>query len=148
MIEEMRILDINREGKISLYEKQNEIVPYNMQNQGHNALVVYRGDGSIVPFEGSLDPVKKRRRYAKVDLDGETIRVWKLLMDNSNQELVDGSNEARDKWWEEERSVFSGRTDSFIAKMHLIQGTITYLGSTCLQGFQFFHCEGINCIWK
>ncbi|XP_038881947.1 protein ROS1C-like isoform X2 [Benincasa hispida] len=122
MVEEMKVLDINREGNISLHEKQNEIVLYNMQNEGHNALVVYRGDGSIVPFEGSLDPVKKRRRYAKVDLDGETIRVWKLLMDNSNKELVDGSNEAKDKWWEEERSVFSGRTDSFIAKMHLIQG--------------------------
>ncbi|XP_023518496.1 transcriptional activator DEMETER-like [Cucurbita pepo subsp. pepo] len=122
MVEEMKILDINREGKISLYEEHNEMVTYNMQNQGHNALVVYRGDGSIVPFEGSLNPVKKRRRYAKVDLDGETIRVWKLLMDNSNNELVDGSDEDRDKWWEEERRVFSGRTDSFIAKMHLIQG--------------------------
>ncbi|XP_050945060.1 protein ROS1C isoform X5 [Cucumis melo] len=122
MVEEMKMLDINREGKISLYEKQNEIVTYEMQNQEHNALVVYRGDGSIVPFEGSLDPVKKRRRYAKVDLDEETVRVWKLLMDNSNKELVDGSDEAKEKWWEEERSVFSGRTDSFIAKMHLIQG--------------------------
>ncbi|XP_031742696.1 protein ROS1A isoform X2 [Cucumis sativus] len=122
MIEEMKMLDINREGKISLYEKQNEIVTYKMQNQEHSALVVYRGDGSIVPFEGALDPIKKRRRFAKVDLDEETVRVWKLLMDNSNKELVEGSDEAKDKWWEEERSVFSGRTDSFIAKMHLIQG--------------------------
>lgn len=126
MVEEMKILDINREGKRSIYEEQNKMVPYNMQNKEHNALVVYRGDGSIVPLEGSLNPVKKRRRYAKVDLDGETIRVWKLLMDNSNNELVDGSDEAREKWWEEERRVFSGRTDSFIAKMHLIQGIITY----------------------
>lgn len=144
MIEEMKMLDINREGKISLYEKQNEIVTYKMQNQEHSALVVYRGDGSIVPFEGALDPIKKRRRFAKVDLDEETVRVWKLLMDNSNKELVEGPDEAKDKWWEEERSVFSGRTDSFIAKMHLIQGTVTYSASTCLQDFKFFLCEGIN----
>ncbi|GMP96529.1 hypothetical protein CsSME_00045143 [Camellia sinensis var. sinensis] len=27
------------------------------------------------------------------------------------------------KWWEEERKVFCGRADSFIALMHLVQGT-------------------------
>lgn len=126
MVEEMNILDINKEGKISSCEEQNVMVPYNMQNQGHGMLA-NRGVDSVVPFEGSLVPAKKRRRHAKVDLDGETNRVWKLLVGNFNSEVDDGSDEARDKWWEEERRVFSGRANSFIAKMHLIQGTITYL---------------------
>ncbi|XP_022138825.1 protein ROS1-like isoform X2 [Momordica charantia] len=121
MVEEMNILDINKEGKISSCEEQNVMVPYNMQNQGHGMLA-NRGVDSVVPFEGSLVPAKKRRRHAKVDLDGETNRVWKLLVGNFNSEVDDGSDEARDKWWEEERRVFSGRANSFIAKMHLIQG--------------------------
>ncbi|GMP96512.1 hypothetical protein CsSME_00045140 [Camellia sinensis var. sinensis] len=28
------------------------------------------------------------------------------------------------KWWEEERKVFCGRADSFIALMHLVQGVM------------------------
>lgn len=28
----------------------------------------------------------------------------------------------KESWWEEERRVFCGRADSFIARMHLVQG--------------------------
>nr|7YHQ_A Chain A, Sex-determining region Y protein,DNA glycosylase/AP lyase ROS1 [synthetic construct] len=74
--------------------------------------------GAIVP----VTPVKKPRPRPKVDLDDETDRVWKLLLENINSEGVDGSDEQKAKWWEEERNVFRGRADSFIARMHLVQG--------------------------
>ncbi|KAK1425024.1 hypothetical protein QVD17_20367 [Tagetes erecta] len=81
-----------------------------------NALVVYQQDRSIVPF------VKKQKHRPKVDLDDETNRVWMLLLEDINSEGIDGTDEDKAKWWEEERRVFRGRADSFIARMHLVQG--------------------------
>ncbi|RVW60585.1 Transcriptional activator DEMETER [Vitis vinifera] len=74
-----------------------------------------QGDGAIIPYE-----IKKRKPRPKVDLDLETERVWKLLM-GAEQDVGD-SDERKAKWWEEEREVFRGRADSFIARMHLVQG--------------------------
>lgn len=104
--------------KAGYQQKQNALVPYNMKN----ALVPYERDGTVVPFEGRFNPVKKRRPRPKVDLDEETNKVWKLLMWNINSEGVDGTDEEKSKWWESERKVFNGRADSFIARMHLVQG--------------------------
>lgn len=118
----LKCLDINRENNMFEYQERNAIVPYNTRYQGHS-LVVYRRDGTVVPFNGSLDPSKKPRPRPKVDLDEETNRVWKLLLENINSEGVDGTDEDKAKWWEEERNVFRGRADSFIARMHLVQGT-------------------------
>lgn len=70
----------------------------------------------MVPYS----PLKKQR--PKVDLDEETNKVWKLLMLDINSHGVDGTDEEKEKWWEEERNVFRGRADSFIARMHLVQG--------------------------
>ncbi|EOA29112.1 hypothetical protein CARUB_v10025379mg [Capsella rubella] len=110
--EQLRILDINRESC------ETAIVPYSSKNQG-NQLVLFRGGGgAIVP----VTPVKRRRPRPKVDLDDETEKVWKLLLENINSEGIDGSDEQKAKWWEEERNVFRGRADSFIARMHLVQG--------------------------
>ncbi|KAJ1376318.1 Permuted single zf-CXXC unit [Sesbania bispinosa] len=39
-----------------------------------------------------------------------------------NSHGIDGSDEEKAKRWEEERNVFRGRADSFIARMHLVQG--------------------------
>lgn len=44
-------------------------------------------------------------------------------MGNINSDGIDGTDEEKIKWWEEERKVFRGRADSFIARMHLVQGT-------------------------
>ncbi|CBI30244.3 unnamed protein product, partial [Vitis vinifera] len=121
IIEQLKHLDINRESKIS-YQEQNALVPYNMNKEEKNALVLYKRDGTIVPFEDSFGLVKKRRPRPRVDLDEETSRVWKLLMGNINSEGIDGTDEEKAKWWEEERNVFRGRADSFIARMHLVQG--------------------------
>ncbi|XVF07747.1 hypothetical protein REPUB_Repub06bG0166500 [Reevesia pubescens] len=117
LLEQFNHLDLNGEGFPIAYQEQNALVPYNMRYQEHNALVVYR-DGTIVPF----GPTRKRRPRPKVDLDDETNRVWKLLLENINSEGIDGTDEEKAKWWEEERRVFHGRADSFIARMHLVQG--------------------------
>ncbi|KAI3769145.1 hypothetical protein L6452_00245 [Arctium lappa] len=76
-------------------------------------------------FSGTLvktDPPKKRKVLPKVNLDEETLRVWKLLMENDGSEPVEEMDKEKEEWWERQRKVFRGRVDSFIAKMHLIQG--------------------------
>ncbi|KAK9123976.1 hypothetical protein Sjap_013578 [Stephania japonica] len=90
-----------------------------MPTEEHNVLVPYV-HGQIVPYEGLFDPAKKRRPRPKVDLDPETDRVWKLLMYKGG--IDDNEDADKEKQWEEERQIFRGRVDSFIARMHLIQG--------------------------
>ncbi|GFY93445.1 demeter-like 1 [Actinidia rufa] len=120
--EYLKCLDINVENVGVTYQEQGALVPYNLRYEEQNALVLYQRDGTVVPFEGPFNPVKKRRPRPKVDLDDETTRVWKLLLENINSEGIDGTDEEKVKWWEEERRVFRGRADSFIARMHLVQG--------------------------
>ncbi|KAM0063733.1 putative HhH-GPD domain, endonuclease III-like, iron-sulfur cluster loop, DNA glycosylase [Helianthus debilis subsp. tardiflorus] len=71
-----------------------------------------------------IHPPKKRKTdpKAKVDLDNETLRVWKLLMENDESEPVEETDKDKEEWWDTQRNIFRGRVDSFIAKMHLIQG--------------------------
>lgn len=88
------------------------------EEKERNTLVPYRGDNAIIPFE----PVKKRKPRPKVDLDPETDRLWRLLMGNEGSEATDTMDKDKEKWWENERRVFRGRADSFIARMHLVQG--------------------------
>ncbi|XP_043723486.1 transcriptional activator DEMETER-like isoform X2 [Telopea speciosissima] len=89
-----------------------------------NALVPYNGNTTMVPYEGLFDPARKRKPRPKVDLDPETNRVWRLLMGKEASEGMDqmANDKDKEKWWEEERRVFRGRADSFIARMHLVQG--------------------------
>ncbi|KAM3340007.1 DNA glycosylase/AP lyase ROS1 [Capsicum galapagoense] len=116
--ERLRHLDLNREG--SQNQGQYGIINYRTKLQRESALVLYQRDGSIVPFGGSL--VRKRKPRAKVDIDDETDRVWKLLLQDINSEGIDGTDEEKAKWWDEERRVFNSRADSFIARMRLVQG--------------------------
>ncbi|KAI3458882.1 hypothetical protein Pfo_015545 [Paulownia fortunei] len=101
-------LHINNNGKEIVWKEQSALVPY-------------RGDGAIVPYE-EFDLVKKRRPRPRVDLDPETNRLWNLLMGKEGGESAETMDTDRQKWWEEERKVFRGRVDSFIARMHLVQG--------------------------
>lgn len=94
-----------------------------IMGQEQNALVLYKADGSVVPYVGS-DFIKKRKQRPKVDLDLETNRIWNLLMGKKGSEADEGLDKEKEKWWEEERRVFRGRADSFIARMHLVQGTL------------------------
>lgn len=97
-----------------------------LNERTQNALVPYKGDGMVVPYDG-FEFIKKRKQRPKVDLDPETERVWKLLMWKDGSEGLEGTDKEKEKWWEEERKVFRGRVDSFIARMHLVQGTISYI---------------------
>ncbi|GFZ11179.1 HhH-GPD base excision DNA repair family protein [Actinidia rufa] len=89
--------------------------------QEQKALVLYKENGTMVPYEG-FDLLKKRKPRPKVDLDPETNRIWKLLMGKEGNEATEAEDKGKEKWWEEERNVFRGRADSFIARMHLVQG--------------------------
>ncbi|KAL1352038.1 hypothetical protein HN51_016015 [Arachis hypogaea] len=120
LTEQFRHLNINRESRELLLHGQNALVPYNQQHQKHKGPA--NGYGTIIPYEGSFDLIKKQRPRPKVDLDEETNRVWKLLLLDINSPGIDGMDEDKAKWWEEERKVFRGRADSFIARMHLVQG--------------------------
>ncbi|KAK8685568.1 hypothetical protein V6N13_041568 [Hibiscus sabdariffa] len=143
--EQSNHLDINREGIPITYQEQNAIVPYSLRYKEHNGIVPYnlryKEHNGIVPYNMrykkqnalalalyrdrtivQFDPTKKRHPRPKVELDEETNRVWKLLLENINSEGIDGTDEEKVKWWEEERTVFQGRADSFIARMHLVQG--------------------------
>ncbi|TKY62039.1 ROS1 protein [Spatholobus suberectus] len=120
LTEQFRCLNIYREARELVLHGQNMLVPYNQQNQKNKGLV--HEYGTMIPFEGPFDPIKKQRPRPKVDLDEETNRVWKLLLLDINSHGIDGTDEDKAKWWEEERNVFRGRADSFIARMHLVQG--------------------------
>ncbi|XP_019191647.1 PREDICTED: transcriptional activator DEMETER-like isoform X2 [Ipomoea nil] len=98
-------------------EDQGALVPY----KGDGALVPYKGDGALVPYEG-YDLSKSRKPRPKVDLDPETNRLWNLLMGKEGSECKESMDKDKAKWWEDEREVFQGRADSFIARMHLVQG--------------------------
>lgn len=93
--------------------------------QEQNAIVPYKQDGTVVPYEG-FEFIKKRKPRPKVDLDPETTRIWNLLMGNEGSEGLEQTDKEKEKWWEEERRVFKGRADSFIARMHLVQGIAPY----------------------
>jgi len=96
------------------------------REQEQKAMVLYKGDGALVPYES-----KKRKPRPKVDIDDETTRIWNLLMGKGDEKEGDEEKDKKkEKWWEEERRVFRGRADSFIARMHLVQGEDPLLFST------------------
>ncbi|KAL3532045.1 hypothetical protein ACH5RR_005566 [Cinchona calisaya] len=121
IIEQFNCLDIRRENNFSNQER-TALVAYHADYSWQNSIVVYQKNGTIVPFDGSFYHTRKRRSRPKVDLDDETSRVWKLLLEDINNEGIDGTDERSTQWWEEEREVFRGRADSFIARMRLVQG--------------------------
>ncbi|CAI9262931.1 unnamed protein product [Lactuca saligna] len=127
LVKQFERMDIN-----GLMEEKDRvaIVPYLSRNNEKNenvnvnlnAIVPFEGHGSVVPYDGLFNPIRRRKPRPKVDLDDETSRVWRLLLEDINSQGIDGTDEDKAKWWEEERRVFSGRADSFIARMHLVQG--------------------------
>ncbi|XWS66286.1 hypothetical protein CRYUN_Cryun05aG0186400 [Craigia yunnanensis] len=106
---------INKFRGLTLDERNNKA-----KAEVHNALVVYNRAVTVVPYKG-FEFIKKRKPRPKVDLDPETNRIWNLLM-GKEREDIEGTDKEKEKWWEEERRVFHGRVDSFIARMHLVQG--------------------------
>ncbi|XP_047322893.1 DNA glycosylase/AP lyase ROS1-like isoform X2 [Impatiens glandulifera] len=82
---------------------------HNLQDDKQKKLVVYQQRNVKTP------------QRPKVNLDEETNRVWKLLLEDINNAGIDGEENVQNNW-EDERRVFKGRADSFIARMHLVQG--------------------------
>uniref|UniRef100_A0A452Z805 HhH-GPD domain-containing protein n=2 Tax=Aegilops tauschii subsp. strangulata TaxID=200361 RepID=A0A452Z805_AEGTS len=97
------------------------VVPFGATGSQSNSLVPF-GSQMIFPYEMPLHLVKKQRPRAKVELDFETTRVWNLLMGKATDVPVDGNDVDKEKWWQQEREVFQGRANSFVARMRLIQG--------------------------
>uniref|UniRef100_A0A0E0L0J9 HhH-GPD domain-containing protein n=1 Tax=Oryza punctata TaxID=4537 RepID=A0A0E0L0J9_ORYPU len=92
----------------------------NVEEAPKNAIVPYESKlGALVPFEGK---VKKSQSRAKVSIDPVTNLMWNLLMGPGMNEGAEGMDEDKEMFLEEERRVFRGRIDSFIARMHLVQG--------------------------
>ncbi|CAL1373073.1 unnamed protein product [Linum trigynum] len=120
LAEQLKHLNINRESPNITFAQTKELVPYraSKSKKKQKAMVIYKGDNRMVPFE----PVKRKRPRAKVEIDDETLRVFNLLLKSIDSEGIDGTDEAKATYWEEERRIFRGRTDSFIARMHLVQG--------------------------
>ena len=56
------------------------------------------------------------------------MRMWKLLLANQGGDVEEERDMDKVKW-EEQRNIFRGRVDSFIARMHLIQGKLSHLSS-------------------
>jgi hypothetical protein len=111
IIQKMTRLDINR---------VIETIP----GQPCYALVPYQSgvkDGRIVLYDDGMVK-KKRKSRAQVDLDPVTSQVWNLLMGKEMKDGMETVNENDEKMMEAEREVFRGRIDSFIARMHLVQG--------------------------
>ncbi|KAI4365639.1 hypothetical protein MLD38_021605 [Melastoma candidum] len=122
LVKQLKKLNINKKVRGKRNQKQCAISSYDITYRQDNALVLYRPAGSIVPFESAHNETKRRRQRAKVELDEETTKVWQLLLENIDNKGIDGTDEEKAKWWEEERAIFQGRADSFIARMRLVQG--------------------------
>ncbi|KAL4578764.1 hypothetical protein LXL04_014895 [Taraxacum kok-saghyz] len=117
LINQFENLDINKE------RDRHAIVPYFTRYREKNGIVLYEGERGIVPYDDDeYNPLKRRKARPKVDIDEETSRVWRLLLEDINSEGIDGTDDGKAKWWEDERNVFRGRAVSFIARMHLVQG--------------------------
>ncbi|XP_062180189.1 protein ROS1C-like [Phragmites australis] len=119
----LKHLDLNTEQvqtEMHLSQTTPAVISFGGTDCLSNALVPY-GGRVVVPYERPLQLVKRQRPRAKVDLDFETTRVWNLLMGKA-AEPVDGNDVEKERWWQQEREVFQGRANSFIARMRLVQG--------------------------
>lgn len=113
IIQRMSGLDINRISETVPGQPCYAMVPY--QNGVKDGTMVLYDDGKVK---------KKRKSRAQVNLDPVTSQVWNLLMGKEMKDGIEAVNEKDEKVMEAEREVFRGRVDSFIARMHLVQGNI------------------------
>ncbi len=85
-------------------------------------IVPYKGkEGGLIPYEGPFLPLRKRKPRPKVVLDTETVRVWKLLMGRGGNPEAD-SDADKELKWEQERRAMKAQAETFISRMHLVQG--------------------------
>ncbi|PAN19247.1 hypothetical protein PAHAL_3G258700 [Panicum hallii] len=119
----LKHLDLNTEHvhrtEMHLSRSTPAVISFGGTDGLSNALIPY-GGGVMVPYERPLQLVRKQRPRAKVELDFETTRVWNLLMGKASE--PDGTDVEKERWWQQEREIFQGRANSFIARMRLVQG--------------------------
>lgn len=102
-------------------EDEHALVPCLTRFQERNGVVLYE-ERSLVPFDDTYNIMTNGKLRPKVEIDDETNRVWRLLLEDINSQGIDGTDEDNTKKWEEERNIYSERAASFISRMHLIQG--------------------------
>ncbi|CAM6099678.1 unnamed protein product [Calypogeia fissa] len=73
---------------------------------------------AIIPFM----PMRRKKPRARVMLDGEDKRVWRLLMTQGTKFEDDASEKEAPRQWDEERAIMKARAEKFINRMHLVQG--------------------------
>ncbi|EMS61545.1 hypothetical protein TRIUR3_07611 [Triticum urartu] len=74
---------------------------------------------ALVPFQRNGN---KKRSRPRVDIDPVTSLMWNLLIAPNMSDDAGGMDKDKEKLLDEERRVFRGRIDAFIARMHLVQG--------------------------
>nr|XP_045087959.1 protein ROS1A isoform X3 [Aegilops tauschii subsp. strangulata] len=74
---------------------------------------------ALVPF---MRNANKRRSRPRVDIDPVTSLMWNLRIAPNMNDDAGGMDKDKEKLLDEERRVFRGRINAFIARMHLIQG--------------------------
>lgn len=74
---------------------------------------------ALVPFQRNAN---KKRSRPRVDIDSVTSLIWNLRMAPNMSDDAGGMDKDKEKLLDEERRVFRGRIDAFIARMHLVQG--------------------------
>lgn len=120
---------------IQYQHTEQQIERRNVEAQEGNHLtdlVPYAGN-AIVAYDGSVFPLRKRKPRPKVDLDIETIRVWKLLM-GKTETLEDDPDIDNELKWKQERIIMQEKVENFIRRMHLIQGKVQVICLTLQEG--------------
>ncbi|KAL6631079.1 hypothetical protein ACP70R_028419 [Stipagrostis hirtigluma subsp. patula] len=102
MIQKLKCLNINKADEIVSAMPTNEV----------DALVLFDRN------------VKKKNPQPKMNIviDPVTNLAWNLLMKKDMSEGAEGMDKDKENWLNEERRIFRGRIDSFIARMHRVQG--------------------------
>jgi hypothetical protein len=108
--------ELTKEEAMPIQQQQPE------DEQAGLQIVPYKGkEGGLIPYEGPFLPLRKRKPRPKVVLDTETVRVWKLLMGRGGNPEAD-SDADKELKWEQERCAMKSQAETFISRMHLVQG--------------------------
>ncbi|CAK9276242.1 unnamed protein product [Sphagnum jensenii] len=114
---------VSRLNVISNNDRHKQKQQQQQDDQAGLQIVPYKGKEprGLVPYDGPFLPLRRRKPRPKVVLDTETVRVWKLLMGRGgNQESeMDADKELK---WEQERRAMKAQAETFISRMHLVQG--------------------------
>ncbi|XP_010318462.1 DNA glycosylase/AP lyase ROS1 isoform X1 [Solanum lycopersicum] len=104
----------NPDGSMIVQKRKAKKLPKVNDDQ----LVLRNLDGSMIVQK------RKAKELPKVDLDSESERVWEQLIENGG--IDEDPDEKKNIWWKEQRELFKGRADSFIARMCLVLGKRTF----------------------